>query len=395
MTEAAASLDHRSGRSRWRRAWDVLRGRENGLPPRGEGDESVSFAELVWAHDRRQQVLDEDGHNKAEKEYRRRLRLFKLEHGTVLQTYWCRYEVSGIALTELQRPRRLTNLFRRDSVLAFHTATDWRTGHARRIESALHEWESMAIRVAEVLRETSERIALYRIFAASARLLAFVDRKAPAAAATDPGLDAVLAEHQRELAEVEAFYIQAGENSARIVFFRGMVIGTLSLAALVGGGYLLGWWFGWLESDRESTYTLFVSIAMGAVGAVLSVMTRMKRRDGWSLEWEVGRKSVRFLGAIRPWIGALFAFVIYLALKSELIDVLVGVDKSLYFYATIAFLAGFSERWAQVLLGRAFGEIGEADDGGKTLRPRRTGPPLRTSGSGIAGVRRPPRNPLH
>ena len=59
---------------------------------------------------------------------------------------------------------------------------------------------------------------------------------------------------------------------------------------------------------------------MGAVGAVLSVMTRMKRRDGWGLEWEAGRKSVRFLGSIRPWIGALFAFALYLALKSQLVD---------------------------------------------------------------------------
>jgi hypothetical protein len=230
----------------------------------------------------------------------------------------------------------------------------------------------MAIRVSEILRDTSERIALHRIFAASTRLLAFADRTDKAAAIDDPELETILLEQQEELDDVEAFYVQAGENSARIVFFRGMVLGTFALAALVGGVYLVGWQFGWLDPEREPTYTLFVTIAMGAAGAVLSVMTRMKRRDGWSLEWEVGRKSVRFLGGIRPWIGALFAFVLYLALKSQLVDAFGSVEKELYFYATVAFLAGFSERWAQVLLGSTLGETVEADDRCKDQGSRRS-----------------------
>jgi hypothetical protein len=142
----------------------------------------------------------------------------------------------------------------------------------------------------------------------------------------------------------------------------------------IGVAYLAGWWFGWLRPSRESTYTLFVTLAMGAAGAVLSVMTRMKRRDGWGLEWEVGRKSVRFLGSIRPWIGALFAFVLYLALKSQLVDAFGKVDKDLYFYATVAFLAGFSERWAQVLIGNVLGQTrergGERTDGAPKRKSR-------------------------
>ena len=357
MTEAAASLEHRS---RLARAWAVLRGQE--AVPRPVRDESVSFAELVWAHHKRQASLDQDGEKAADELYRRRLATFKAEYGTVQETYWCRYEASGVALTERERPRRLSNLFRQDLELRFHTATDWRTAHANRVESALHQWETMAIRVSEILRDTSERIALHRIFAASTRLIAFVDRKDKDAAAFDPDLDTVLREQQQELDAVNAFYVQAGENSARIVYFRGMVLGSLALAAIVGAIYLVGWAFDWIDPSHEPTYTLFVTIAMGAVGAVLSVMTRMKRRDGWGLEWEVGRKSVRFLGSIRPWIGALFAFALYLALKSELVDVFATVDKGIYFYATVAFLAGFSERWAQVLIGRATGDALDADE---------------------------------
>jgi len=168
--------------------------------------------------------------------------------------------------------------------------------------------------------------------------------------------------------------VQAGENSARIVYFHGMIEGALALAVVVGATFLIAWGAHWIHPDAARTKTLFITIAMGAAGAILSVMTRMKRRDGWGLEWEVGRKSVRFLGSIRPWIGAMFAFALYLALKGQLVDLLPAIDqkdsgqvqeKALYFYATVAFFAGFSERWAQVLLGNVGGKGGDEDEPGQ------------------------------
>ena len=103
---------------------------------------------------------------------------------------------------------------------------------------------------------------------------------------------------------------------------------------------------------------------MGAAGAVFSVMTRMAK-DGFSLEFEVGRKSIRHLGGIRPWIGALSAFVIYLALQSDLIGFLQEFDKGIYFYATIGFISGFSERRAKVLINSI---AGDDDRGGGDSR---------------------------
>jgi hypothetical protein len=361
MAEAAAAFEQRS---RWLRAWDALRGRDEAIVQ--ERDDSVSFPELVWAHHKRQEALEGAAEAAADDVYRKKLMRFKAEHGKVLETYWCRYEASGVALTEIERPRRLSNLYRRDSVLRFHAATDWRTEQANRIESALHRWETMAIRTGEILRGPSERIALHRVFAATTRLLAFADRPDPRTTAADPALASVLAEDASERRSVHAFYVQAGENSARIVYFRGMVLGTLLLGAGIGVAWLAGWAIGWLHPHRESTYTLFVTLVMGAVGAVLSVMTRMRRRDGWALEWEVGRKSVRSLGALRPWIGALFAVALYLALKSNLVNPFQDAKREdIYFYATVAFLAGFSERWAQVLFGATLaGKSPDDEDGG-------------------------------
>lgn len=363
MTEAAHHLKHH--RSRWSSILDAILGRESTPMAESAYDRTASFAEVVWAHHERQKEVESgvpDG--PWEKEYRRRLKRFKAEHGEIVDSYWCRYEASGVALTENRLPRRASNFFRRDSVLRLHGATDWRTETAPTIASCLHQWETAAIRAAEVLRDTSERIALHWIFAASSRLLAFADRKSAAKApANAADLEALVKDQNAELAEVLDYYERAGENSARIVYFRGMLWGTALLVTLVGSGFLLAWGLGWLDPRDESTYTLFVALAMGAAGAILSVMTRMAKRNGFNLEFEVGRKSVRYLGGLRPWIGAMFALALYLALKSSLIELVQDTKHGIYFYATVSFVAGFSERRAKVLLDSAGGPSGGQSNG--------------------------------
>lgn len=94
---------------------------------------------------------------------------------------------------------------------------------------------------------------------------------------------------------------------------------------------------------------------MGATGAILSVMTRMAKAHGFNVDYEVGRKPTRFLGALRPWIGAMFALALYIAIKGGVVSVFPEATntETVSFYAAIAFLAGFSERWANVIFGRA------------------------------------------
>ena len=347
-------------------------------PPVLTADSSVSFAELVWAHFQRQTELAAGEHaGEWEQIYRQRLRQFKDEHGDFFDAYWCRYVASGVALTEKVLPRRPRNLFGRDSIMRLHTATDWRTASAPAVAPLMHEWETIGIRAGEVLRGTSEKITLHRIFTASSRLLGFVDCKSPARIS-----EGALAEVERaqkdELAAVTNYYARAGENSARIVYFRGMAWGAALLAAVVGASFLVGWAFGWLQPDELRTQAIFVTVAMGAAGAMLSVMTRMARTDGFNLDFEVGRKSVRFLGGLRPWIGAMFALALYLALKSGVLELLQGIDRTIYFYATIAFLAGFSERWAKVLLDGVSGD--DNADRASVPTGERKGPAVASTG---------------
>jgi hypothetical protein len=358
MSQAA----HQLRGSRWgliagalRSLADAILGRESATAVE-RYDHSISFAEVVWSHFERQKEVEANIQNgPTEGENRRRQKLIKAEHGEIIESYWCRYEASGVALTERQTPRQPSNLFRRDFVIRLHAATDWRTESAPEVASSIHRWETAGIKAGEVLRETSERIALSRIFAAITRLLAFVDREPGAKPVPGTTLAGVLKEQKAELAEVNEYYQRAGENSARIVYFRGMLWGTAWLAVLIGGSFLLAWWIGWLDARDKPTYTLFVTLSMGAAGAILSVMTRMARRNGFNLEFEVGRKSMRRLGGLRPWIGAMFALAVYLALKSHLVELLQDQQHGIYFYSTVGFLSGFSERHAKVLLDSAGG----------------------------------------
>ena len=100
---------------------------------------------------------------------------------------------------------------------------------------------------------------------------------------------------------------------------------------------------------------------MGALGAVVSVMTRMATPGSFNTDFEVGRKPVRRLGFVRPVIGATFALALYVAVKSNLLELGNIAEPGIYFFATVSFLAGFSERRATVLLGNVAGGVGTGE----------------------------------
>jgi hypothetical protein len=349
----------------WSRYWNAVLGRETYAETAEELDTSVSFAELVWAHYERQKevyegVVDGDW----EKVYRRRLKRFKQEHGEIRKDYWCRFQASGVALTAKRLPRRPRNLWRQDEILRLHSVTDWRTAAVPEITISLHGWQTLAIKASEILRNATEHIVLEQIFEGITRLLAAVDHPETAASAngkTDKAsavatekMNTVLRQDKDQFRQAQSYYTRAGENSARIVYFRGMLNGAALCGIVISSAALVLWAAGdWRPSSRD----LLACAAMGAAGAIVSVMTRMASTTGFNLDFEVGRKSVRRLGSLRPWIGATLALAIYLALKSDLLEFGAVKKPGIYFYATVAFLAGFSERRAKVLLDGVGGGI--------------------------------------
>ena len=82
----------------------------------------------------------------------------------------------------------------------------------------------------------------------------------------------------------------------------------------------------------------------------------------FGVDYEVGRATVRRLGSFRPFIGAVFGMALYFLFQSELLHTSVPDDPgtSFFFFGILAFLAGFNERFTNVLLGKAgFADLGE------------------------------------
>jgi hypothetical protein len=337
---------------------------ERSDPKGSDLDQTVSFPELVWAHFQRQnELVERNGlEGSREDEYRRRLKVFKAEHGELVNAYWCRYEASGAALTDKERPLRWRP-WQKESILRLHTATSWSTREVPEVAELLHTCETLAIRIGEVLRGTTQRIALQWTLAVASSLLGAVDREQSGSPADTPGLAATVKAQRAELAEIARYYHRAGQKASRLVYFGGMMRGVVALMALGGLALLVLWPFDAVHPHRSTTQDLFVAFAMGALGAVVSVMSRMAS-DRFRLDHEVGRKPIRRLGSFRPFIGAIFALVLYFALKSDLLEIgkLQAQNRTIYFYATIAFLGGFSERWAKVILDGAVGGSESAEN---------------------------------
>ena len=314
-----------------------------------------SFPQLVWTHYRWQEELraSHELEAPAERAYFKALEAFQRRHGEIVSAYWCRYEASAVAITRQQRTR--WRWWHKDDLVRYHSATHWATEREPEIGSLLQASETLAIKVSEVLRGTPEMIGLQLLRCCAAYLLSAVDMTERRASRSEVR---TVANHARnELGRVENYYLRAGTQASRIVYVNGMVMGVALAAALAIVAVTVVHVFSGISIHDIGVQTFVASYAAGAVGAVVSVLSRMGatpgpgRGQGFTIDFEVGRKSVRRLGALRPLTGAVFALALYFALQSNLLSIPIPKSNSqVYFYLVVGFLAGFSERVTKVLL---------------------------------------------
>jgi hypothetical protein len=349
---------------------------------------SVSFAELVRIHYEWEQAFQNGRPDPAlEDEFRSKLDEFQRCEGILLHAYWSRRRPSAVALTIRARsrfkrwklkgwrpvrgkfPEEIDPLVDQDAIIRLHRASDWLAREAR-IADLLHYCDTLGIRVGEILRGTSERIAMQWIFAVQSHLLGFIERHP---GKTKPELiDELVKTQSKELVAIENYYDRAAGRTARFVYFTGMMVGAF-MSALVAVVLAFAFWLtGWFEGTHvQSLQAFFVSYAAGGIGAIVSVMFRMSE-DKFELDYEVGRPTVRRLGSFRPFVGAVFGVVIYFLIASGLPQVDLPADEQAFFYyGTVAFFAGFFERRTSVIFGTAeqtlatsLGHAVNDDDGG-------------------------------
>jgi hypothetical protein len=105
-------------------------------------------------------------------------------------------------------------------------------------------------------------------------------------------------------------------------------------------------WLVYLKEFPE----IAVSWSLGAIGAAVSIMSRLAS-DKFQLNYQAEHQSLRMLGHFRPLIGAILGSAVFLLITGGLLSLERSCDPDanvLFFFAGLAFLAGFTERLAHL-----------------------------------------------
>jgi hypothetical protein len=302
-----------------------------------------TFPELVYAHfDWWQEIRDGALTDATKARYDSERAAFQAVHGQIVRAYWCSHVESAVVLTEKPGTFRWST-----PVCGFHRESDWATRDFPDIASALHRCDELAVRAKTVLTGVRQRICLNLVMASASHLMSLVDHRA-AKADADANASAI-AQERDALTKTEAYYRDAANGQAQIVYFAGMA----SVAVVIGIVAAI-----WLAIEWASPVA---ALAAGAIGALVSVVQRINNGQ-FELDYDVGRPYAFFLGGLRPLIGGVFGMTISFAFTGGLLHLPVAVlepdnDRRLALLV-VSFLAGFSERWAQDTLVSAVPMVG-------------------------------------
>ncbi len=336
----------------------------------------------------------------AEAQYHDKLKEFTDAEGEIVAAYWAVTVPSGIVMTIQDRGRAL-NFLLGGPKISLHRATTWLTASDWRVAELLHHCDTLGNKAAMILTRTPKRVAMTWIFSTESYLLGILEARSwgsidprsetsssrqPRRAAVPPAanessddeslersvingaspaeLDGESADEsmdgdlitrgRSEIVEIEKYYDRAAANATRFLYFWGMLAGAViagAVAVLIA--LIAAASFDVIDLHSTNTRFFFACYTAGALGAIVSVLTRM-RSDRFSLDYEVGRMPAFWLGAFRPFIGAIFGLVVYFALRSELVQLKKPATRDRFFFFTfLAFASGFSERLAHVILGGA------------------------------------------
>ncbi len=344
---------------------------ENGVGVIPEFEEAMrreprraSFEQLLKVHFGCTGILelDDDADRKVyEQYYQDVFEAFQEANGDLQKLFFCNKTVGAVAVTKKKRESWIRKE-RFDFHLVFPTAG------ASGAQGQLLQCRHLSIEARRLLSGKDLQTCLLMIYDLCVSLLRAIDK-------SDASAELLDEEKQRlkmlriQLKQVKAYHLRAAQLDAQIEYFMGMGIGLLVLPLL---------WLGldWLLGNVDYIvgvykHGVFVSLVAGSIGAVVSVMSRMMKSEGLTLNHEAGRLHLMLLGGIRPLIGAVFGVVVFALIVADLIPLKNAAfmnnalpteeaDKAqaLFFFAVIAFLAGFSERWAQDMLTVGQGGLG-------------------------------------
>ena len=229
------------------------------------------------------------------------------------------------------------------------------------------EWEAKTVlfkckelhdRALEYLIPKPRNICMRKIFGVITALLGSLDSQRLAAGASRGARlsPAALAALHHELQDACRYLDRSMQRQAQLEYFVGMLWGWGAVVAAFGLFVLGSVLAGSMDLVDEP---LMLSALAGGLGAVVSVMQRMTS-GRLRLVAEDGKRAIRILGGIRPVLGAILGVVLYVLLGGGLLPFEKeppGVEHLQYYVVGLAFIAGFSERFAQDMITGAAGGV--------------------------------------
>ena len=168
----------------------------------------------------------------------------------------------------------------------------------------------------------------------------------------------------KEFLDIKEHFVKCAQRRALTEYYGGMLKGLGLILVIAVLTFLFS------SFISLTIVTAFAgSLLAGGIGAIISVMQRMKS-GVFNPDYEAGPGHNSRLGINRPIIGAVMGAVLYLLMMSGLLPLNIPENgsKHLYYVFSIAFTAGFTERWAQGMLPSGQSdENGEEDELGKEM----------------------------
>ena len=224
-------------------------------------------------------------------------------------------------------------------------------------------WQCLALskRAAQLLR-TKNSIAVHRttysIIVYLLSVLDTVESGASRGSETEKDrklrIQAAIADAREQLGHAIRQYEASARWGSRYAYAKGMAVGVLCLAVGERIAFML------IPSRTVAVETLLAVIATGAMGAVVSVMTRMSS-NSFHLDPLAEHSALRVLGIFRPFIGAFFGVAMFLIVDGGMLDLVPqsvesDTSKQVMFFSALAFVSGFSERFAKGVITAAEGD---------------------------------------
>ncbi len=142
--------------------------------------------------------------------------------------------------------------------------------------------------------------------------------------------------------------------TGRNTYYKGVTFGAVVVWAGCALALVLG----------GASHEILAAISAGAAGAFISVTRRMTRGAGIvDVDFDQGPRTLFYEGALRPCIGSIFAVVVAATFRADLVPAVKTPQNSttgaIAFYSVFAFIAGFSEYFAQdLVMQTTLGAIG-------------------------------------